>query len=89
MTRKQVLRIAINIYRTRLGRLPEIATFEEYNKDDQTALVRLEYFSDIQDTAHVEIDLKKNRVRLIHIYKQDSAELYDFETKFNDTVKAL
>lgn len=87
MTRKQVLRIAINIYRTRLGLLPEIATIEEYDKDAQTALVRLDYISDIQDAAHVEIDLKKDKVRLMRIYKQDSAKLYDYETKFNDTVK--
>lgn len=87
MTRKQVLRIAINFYRTRLGLLPEIATIEEYDKDAQTALVRLDYISDIQDAAHVEIDLKKDTVRLMRIYKQDSAKLYVFETKFNDTVK--
>lgn len=36
MTREQVLRIAINIYRSKLGQLPESACIEEYNEEDQT-----------------------------------------------------
>ena len=42
MTREQVLRIAINIYRSKLGQLPESACIEEYNERAQTASVRLE-----------------------------------------------
>ena len=39
MTREQVLRIAINIYRSKLGQLPESACIEEYNERAQTASV--------------------------------------------------
>ena len=65
MTREQVLRIAINIYRSKLGQLPESACIEEYNEEDQTATVHLEYISDLIEPAYVEIDLKRNKVRLI------------------------
>ena len=57
MTREQVLmRIAINIYRSKLGQLPESACIEEYNEEDQTATVHLEYISDLIEPAFVEID---------------------------------
>ena len=47
MTREQVLRIAINIYRSKLGQLPESACIEEYNEEEQTATVHLKYISDL------------------------------------------
>ena len=53
MTREQVLRIAINIYRSKLGQLPESACIEEYNEEDQTATVHLEYISDLIEPAFV------------------------------------
>lgn len=62
MTREQVLRIAINIYRSKLGQLPESACIEEYNERAQTAPVRLEYISDLIEPAIVEINLKRNAV---------------------------
>lgn len=89
MTREQVLRIAINIYRTRLGLIPESACIEEFNERAQTASVRLEYISDLIEPATVEINLKRNKVRLIFTRCEDSANLYDFNSKFNDNVKTL
>ena len=89
MTREQVLRIAINIYRSKLGQLPESACIEEYNEEDQTATVRLEYISDLIEPATVEINLKRGKVRLIFTRCEDSANLYDFNSKFNDNVKTL
>ena len=53
MTREQVLRIAINIYRSKLGQLPESACIEDYNERAQTASVRLEYISDLIEPAIV------------------------------------
>ena len=52
MTREQVLRIAINIYRSKLGQLPESACIEEYNERAQTASVRLEYISDLIEPTY-------------------------------------
>ena len=71
MTREQVLRIAINIYRSKLGQLPESACIEEYNEEDQTATVHLEYISDLIELAFVEIDLKRNflPVMKLHLIK--------------------
>ena len=71
MTREQVLRIAINIYRSKLGQLPESACIEEYNEEDQTATVHLEYISDLIEPAFVEIDLKRNflPVMKLHLIK--------------------
>ena len=71
MTREQVLRIAINIYRSKLGQLPESACIEEYNEEDQTATVHLEYISDLIEPAFVEIDLKLNflPVMKLHLIK--------------------
>ena len=71
MTREQVLRIAINIYRSKLGQLPESACREEYNEEDQTATVHLEYISDLIELAFVEIDLKRNflPVMKLHLIK--------------------
>ena len=71
MTREQVLRIAINIYRSKLGQLPESACIEEYNEEDQTATVHLEYTSDLIEPAFVEIDLKRNflPVMKLHLIK--------------------
>ena len=65
MTREQVLRIAINIYRSKLGQLPESACIEEYNETDQTATVHLEYIPDLIEPAFVAIDLKRNKIHLI------------------------
>ena len=89
MTREQVLRIAINIYRSKLGQLPESACIEEYNESAQTASVRLEYISDLIEPAIVEINLKRNKVRLIFTRCEDAANLYDFNSRFNDHVKTL
>lgn len=89
MTREQVLRIAINIYRSKLGQLPESASIEEYNERAQTASVRLEYISDLIEPAIVEINLKRNKVRLIFTRCEDAANLYDFNSRFNDNVKTL
>lgn len=89
MTREQVLRIAINIYRSKLGQLPESACIEEYNEEDQTATVHLEYISDLIEPAFVEIDLKRGKVRLIFTRCEDAANRYDFNSKFNDHVKTL
>ena len=71
MTREQVLRIAINIYRSKLGQLPESACIEEYNEEDQTATVHLEYIPDLIELAFVEIDLKRNflPVMKLHLIK--------------------
>ena len=71
MTREQVLRIAINIYRSKLGQLPESACIEEYNEEEQTATVHLEYISDLIELAFVEIDLKRNflPVMKLHLIK--------------------
>ncbi len=68
MTREQVLRIAINIYRSKLGQLPESACIEEYNEEDQTATVHLEYISDLIEPAFVEIDLKRNFLPVIKLH---------------------
>ena len=68
MTREQVLRIAINIYRSKLGQLPESACIEEYNEEDQTATVHLEYISDLIELAFVEIDLKRNFLPVIKLH---------------------
>ena len=89
MTREQVLRIAINIYRSKLGQLPESACIEEYNERAQNASVRLEYISDLIEPAIVEINLKRNKVRLIFTRCEDAANLYDFNSRFNDNVKTL
>ena len=89
MTREQVLRIAINIYRSKLGQLPESACIEEYNERAQTDSVRLEYISDLIEPAIVEINLKRNKVRLIFTRCEDAANLYDFNSRFNDNVKTL
>ena len=64
MTREQVLRIAINIYRSKLSQLQESACIEEYNERAQTASVRLEYISDLIEPAIVEINLKRTRSAL-------------------------
>ena len=76
MTREQVLRIAINIYRSKLGQLPESACIEEYNEEDQTATVHLEYISDLIEPAFVEIDLKRNKVRLIFGLRERDVEWF-------------
>ena len=89
MTREQVLRIAINIYRSKLGQLPESACIEEYNEEDQTATVHLEYISDLIEPAFVEIDLKLGKVCLIFTCREDAAKRYDFSSKFNDHVKTV
>lgn len=89
MTREQVLRIAINIYRSKLGHLPENACIEEFNERVQTASVRLEYISDLIEPATVEINLKRTKVRLIFTRCEDAAAKYDFNSKFNDNVKTL
>ena len=95
MTREQVLRIAINIYRSKLGQLPESACIEEYNEEDQTATVHLEYISDLIEPAFVEIDLKRNKVRLIFTRCEDAANRYDFNSlsqhfvRHNDEFAAL
>ena len=68
MTREQVLRIAINIYRSKLGQLPESACIEEYNEEDQTDTVHLEYISDLTEPAFVEIDLKRNFLPVIKLH---------------------
>ena len=68
MTREQVLRIAINIYRSKLGQLPESACIEEYNEEDQTATVHLEYIPDLIELAFVEIDLKRNFLPVIKLH---------------------
>ena len=68
MTREQVLRIAINIYRSKLGQLPESACIEEYNEEEQTATVHLEYIPDLIELAFVEIDLKRNFLPVIKLH---------------------
>ena len=68
MTREQVLRIAINIYSSKLGQLPESACIEEYNEEDQTATVHLECISDLIEPAFVEIDLKRNFLPVIKLH---------------------
>ena len=65
------------------------ACIEEYNERAQTASVRLEYISDLIEPAIVEINLKRNKVRLIFTRCEDAANLYDFNSKFNDNVKTL
>ena len=40
---------------------------EEYNEEEQTATVHLEYISDLIKPAFVEINIKRNKVRLIFI----------------------
>ena len=72
-----------------MGQLPESACIEEFNERAQTASVRLEYISDLIEPATVEINLKRNKVRLIFTRCEDSANLYDFNSKFNDNVKTL
>ena len=51
--------------------LPESACIEEYNEEDQTATVHLEYISDLIELAFVEIDLKRNflPVMKLHLIK--------------------
>ena len=51
--------------------------------------VRLEYISDLIEPAIVEINLKRNKVRLIFTRCEDAANLYDFNSRFNDNVKTL
>ena len=63
------------IYRSKLGQLPESACIEEYNERAQTASVRLEYISDLIEPAIVEINLKRNKVRLIFTRCEDAANL--------------
>ena len=65
------MKIAINIYRSKLGQLPESACIEEYNEEDQNATVHLEYISDLIEPAFVEIDLKRNvlPVMKLHLIK--------------------
>ena len=65
------------------------ACVEEYNETDQTATVHLEYIPDLIEPAFVEIDLKRNKVRLIFTRCEDAANRYDFNSKFNDHVKTL
>ena len=89
MTREQVLRIAINIYRSKLGQLPESACIEEHNEEEQTATVHLEYISDLTEAAFVEIDRKRRKVRLIFTRCEDAANRYDFNSRVNDNVKTL
>ena len=79
MTREQVLRIAINIYRSKLGQLPESACIEEYNEEDQTATVHLEYISDLIEPAFVEIDLKLGKARLIFGLRERDVEWFRIE----------
>ena len=54
-----------------------------------TATVHLEYISDLIEPAIVEINLKRNKVRLIFTRCEDAANLYDFNSRFNDNVKTL
>ena len=89
MTREQVLRIAINIYRSKLGHLPENACIEEFNERVQTASVRLKYISDLIEPAILEINLKRNKVRLIFTRCNDATNLYGFNSRSNDNVKTL
>ena len=79
MTREQVLRIAINIYRSKLGQLPESACIEEYNEEEQTATVHLEYISDLIEPAFVEIDLKLGKARLIFGLREPDVEWFRIE----------
>ena len=79
MTREQVLRIAINIYRSKLVQLPESACIEEYNDEDQTATVHLEYISDLIEPAFVEIDLKLGKARLIFGLRERDVEWFRIE----------
>ena len=79
----------VSIYRSKLGQLPESSCIEEYNERAQTASVRLEYISDLIKPAIVEINLKRNKVRLIFTRCEDAANLYDFNSRFNDNVKTL
>ena len=79
MTREQVLRIAINIYRSKLGQLPESACIEEYNEEDQTATVHLEYLSDLIEPATVEINLKLGKARLIFGLRERDVEWFRIE----------
>ena len=79
MTREQVLRIAINIYRSKLGQLPESACIEEYNEEEQTATVHLEYISDLIEPAFVEIDLKLGKARLIFGLRERDVEWFRIE----------
>ena len=79
MTREQVLRIAINIYRSKLGQLPESACIEEYNEEDQTATVHLEYISDLIEPAFVEIDLKLGKACLIFGLRERDVEWFRIE----------
>ena len=51
--------------------------------------VHLEYISDLIEPSFVEIDLKRNKVRLIFTRCEDAANRYDFNSKFNDHVKTL
>lgn len=44
---------------------------------------------DLIEPATVEIHLKRNKVRLIFTRCEDAANLYDFNSKFNDNVKTL
>ena len=69
--------------------IPESACIEEYNEEDKTATVHLEYISDLIEPAFVEIDLKRGKVRLIFTRCEDAANRYDFNSKFNDNVKTL
>ena len=54
------------------------ACVEEYNETDQTATVHLEYIPDLIEPAFVEIDLKRDKVRLIFTRCEDAANRYDF-----------
>lgn len=65
------------------------ACIEEYNETDHTATVHLEYIPDLIEPAIVEINLKRNKVRLIFTRCEDAANLYDFNSRFNDNVKTL
>ena len=50
---------------------------------------RLRSLSDLIEPAIVEINLKRNKVRLIFTRCEDAANLYDFNSRFNDNVKTL
>ena len=73
------MRIAINIYRSKLGQLPESACIEEYNEEEQTATVHLEYISDLIEPAFVEIDLKLGKARLIFGLRERDVEWFRIE----------
>ena len=49
----------------------------------------LRAISDLIEPAFVEIDLKRDKVRLIFTRCEDATNRYDFNSKLNDYVKTL